>query len=514
MTEPDATRPDVGRTDVSEAAAPAGAGSRGLGQRAARGAFVTLGGQAARIVLQLVSVVVLARLLDPHDYGILAMVLAVIGVGEIFRDFGLSNAAVQAKSLSTGQRDNLFWTNAGIGLVLAAIAFAISVPLAALYGEPALVDVTRVLAVTFLLNGLATQFRADLVRRLQFRRLAVVDVTAPAVGLTLAALAALSGWGLWALVAQQVAQSLVLLLGLVAAARWLPGRPRRGEPMAGLLRFGWDMVGSQLVGYAANNVDSLLIGVRFGAGPLGVYNRAFQLLMSPLTQLRAPSTTVALPVLSRLADEPRRYGEFVRRGQLALGYSLVAGLGFVVGAAEPITDLFLGARWEAVTPLLRLLAVAGACQTLAYVGYWVYLSRGLTRALLRYSLVAALIKITCVAVGSLWGVQGTAAGYALAAAIEWPLSLAWLSRLTPAYPGRALALGALRILAMSAAGALAGAGVTTAMAGAPAVLQVLAAAGSTVVVYAVATALVPAVRSDIRGVLDVARLATRRTVPA
>src|SRR5829696_6310068 len=135
-----------------------------LGRRAARGALVTLAGQAARIVVQLASVVILARLLDPGDYGVLAMVLAVVGVGEIFRDFGLSSAAVQAKDLTVAQRDNLFWINTAIGVVLAVLVFASAVPLAVLYDEPVLRDVTRVLAVTFVLNGLATQFRADLVR--------------------------------------------------------------------------------------------------------------------------------------------------------------------------------------------------------------------------------------------------------------------------------------------------------------------------------------------------------------
>ena len=118
-----------------------------LGRRAARGALVTLTGQAARILIQLTSVVVLARLLDPRDYGVLAMVLAVVGVGEIFRDFGLSSAAVQAKDLTLHQRDNLFWINTAIGVVLAVLVFAAAGPLAGLDEEAVLRDVDRVRAV-------------------------------------------------------------------------------------------------------------------------------------------------------------------------------------------------------------------------------------------------------------------------------------------------------------------------------------------------------------------------------
>lgn len=479
-----------------------------LGRQAARGAFTTLGGQGVRMALQIVSVVVLARLLEPRDYGVLAMVLAVIGVGEIFRDFGLSSAAVQARSLSRGQRDNLFWINTLIGVGLAAVTFAAAVPLAALYDEPALVDVTRALAVTFVLNGAATQFRADLVRRLRFRSLALADIAAATLGLAVAVTTALMGWGVWALVAQQLVQSLVLLLALVLGARWLPGPPHRGEDMRGLLRFGWHLVATQLVGYAANNVDALLIGIRFGAGPLGLYSRAFQLLMTPLTQLRAPTTTVALPVLSRLSEDEQRYGQFLCRGQLALGYTLVCGLAVVAGAAAPVTDLFLGDRWASVTPLLRLLAIAGGLQTLSYVGYWVYLSRGLTGALLRYSLLTAAIKVVCVVVGSTWGVVGVAAGYALAPALTWPLSLWWLSRRT-AIPVLALLRGGLRVLLVAAAVASAAALTTAASGDALAVLQVGYAFGAAAVVLSLAALLSRAVRDDLRGVADIARVARR-----
>ena len=381
----------------------------GLGRRAARGAFLTVGGQGTRMVIQLLSVTVLARLLTPSDYGLLAMVVVIVGIGEIFRDFGLSSAAVQAPTLSEGQRDNLFWINTGIGLVLATAVFAAADLVAALYGRAELAGVARALCGTFLLNGLATQYRADLIRRFRFGQLAAADITAPAVSLVAAVAAALAGWGYWALVVANLAQSTTLLVGLMVGGRWLPGRPRRGEPMRDLLRFGWRLVGTQLIGYAGNNTDTLIVGLSMGPVPLGLYNRAFRLLMTPLIQLRAPSTTIALPVLSRLQDDPERYATFVQRGQMALGYTLVAGLGLVAAAAEPITTIFLGDNWLSVTPILRLLAVAGIFQTLAYVGYWVYLSRNLTADLLRFTIIEAAIKAACILGGSHWGIVGVAA---------------------------------------------------------------------------------------------------------
>ncbi len=489
--------------------AVAGGAPPGLGRRAVRGAVVTLGAQGARIGVQLLSVVLLSRLLDPREYGLLGMVVVVLGVADVFRDMGLSTAAVQARTLTTGQRANLFWLNAGVGLLLSLAALACAPLLGALYGEPDLVALTQVLAWTFLLNGMATQYRADLTRRMLFTRLALADVLSPVVALAAAVWLAASGAGVWALAGQQLTQYAVMLAVVVPAARWLPGRPDRRAPMGGMLRFGWTMVGTQLVGYLSNNVDSLTVGTRFGAEALGLYTRAFQLLMTPLGQLRGPTTQVALPVLASLQDEPDRFAGAVRRGQLALGYTLVAALGLVLGAAGPVTAVFLGGQWSSTTPLLRWLALAGVLQTLAFVSYWVYLARGLTGALLRYSLVQAAIRVVCIVGGSAWGPAGVAAGYALAPAVGWPLSFWWLSRITP-IPVRELVHGALRVLALTLTVAGCSQLAVLGCAGAPPALALAAAVLAGGLGYAVLVAAVPRMRADAAEVAGTIRSGLRR----
>lgn len=489
--------------------APPAAPSPGLGAQAARGAAVTLAAQGGKVLVQVVSVVVLARLLSPHDYGLIAMVLAIIGVGELFRDFGLSSAAIQATTVTRGQRDNLFWVNAGIGAALAVLVFFGAGLIAAAFGQSELVPISHALALTFLINGLGTQYRADLVRRLKFSSVAVADILAPAVALLIAIGGALLGWGYWALVAQQLSQAAVLLAVLVVAARWLPGLPKRRESIRGFVRFGWNMLASQLVSYVSNNIDNVLVGIRFGTVSLGLYSRAFQLLMTPLNQVRIPLTTVALPVFSRLKDERDRFAEWLIRGQLALGYTIVAGLALVAGAAEPLTAILLGEQWLEAAPILRLFAVAGIFQILAFVGYWVYVSRALTGVLLRYSLVSAAIKIVCIGIGSFGGVLGIAIAYAIAPAISWPISLWWLSRHTEV-PTARLYAGAARILTLAALAAGASGGAAWLCGSLPDLVQVAAALLAAVAVYAAGALLIPAVRRDLTGVLDAARMIRKR----
>ena len=497
--------PTAEPTDAAEAGqAQEVQATRGrLGRQAARGALLTVGAQLIRIVIQVAGVVVLARLLTPGDYGLVAMVTAIVGVAEIFRDFGLSAAAVQAKTLSRGQRDNLFWLNTAAGAVLTLLVVLAAPLIAHLYGRPELVDLARAVSVIFLVNGMTTQFRADLNRRLKFSRLAAIDITAPLVALGLSISLALAGAGYWALVAQQLATSGVLFVGAVVLAGWLPRFYRRREPMGELLTFGWHLAGSQLVGYLGNNIDSLTIGYRFGPEPLGLYNRAFQLLMTPLGQLRQPTTQVALPVLSRLREDRDGADRYVQRGQLGLGLTLVAGLGFVVGGAEPVTAVFLGAQWLSVEPILRLLAVAGIFQTLAFVGYWVYLAHGLTKQLLHYTFLTVAIKMTCILVGSIWGLYGVAWGYALAPALAWPLSFWWLSRSsTISVSGLFAGAGRILVLVMVIAGGTYAACEATADSGRW--WQLGAAILAAAVSYGVAL-LVPAFRRDVAGVLQIVR---------
>ena len=468
----------------------------GLGRRAVRGAAVTSVGQALRIVIQLASVVIMARLLSPADHGLFAMVMSIAGIAEVFRDFGLSQAAVQAPTLSRAQRSNLFWINSAIGAALAVLVFLSSWGIAALYGREELAPLAQLASLAFLVNGLATQHRAGLNRALRFGALAIADVVASVAGLGVGVSLALAGAGPWALVAQLLGSSLATLVLVVALGRWLPGLPRRGVPIRGFIRFGWNLVAMQLVTYVGSNVDAVVIGTRFGAAPLGIYNRAFQLVMHTAGQLRAPITSVAVPVLSRLQGEGDRFWAFVRVGQVGLGYTIVVALSFVIGAAAPVTALLLGPRWSEAAPVLSLLAVAAVFQTLNSASYWAYIAKGVTGPLFRYNLVSVAIKVACILIGSQWGMLGVAVGYAIAPALSWPISLFWISRVLPGVPVRTLAWGIVRMALLAGWGAVFAFGASLLTAPLGVWVQVPAALLATLIAYAIA-ALLPVVRRDV-----------------
>lgn len=467
-----------------------------------------LTGQGMRVLLQFASLVALARLLSPQDYGLVAAVFVVIGIGEIFRDFGLSSAAIRSPKLTRAQSTNLFWINSAIGLALGVGLFSLATPLAELFGQVEIVGIARAMSIIFLFNGITTQFRALLVRALRFRWLATVDVLAPAIALGVALTAALLGAGYWSLVFQHVTQSLVLLTGAALGARVIPGLPRRNVSMHSFLVFGANTVMTQLVNYAANRLDTAVIGFAHGATQLGLYNRAQQLVVAPASQVQAPATSVALPVLTRLQNDPARFDAFLIRGQLAFGYPIALTMACVAAAAEPIIQIMLGDQWLAAVPLLQLLALAVIARNLAFVGSWVYMVRGLSGDLLRFTAATAIAPVAGVLIGAHWGMIGVATGVALAPWTTWPISLWWLSRVTPV-PVRALFGGALRISLVAFLVFGAASAVAHLLPPLPALGSLVVHAGTIAVTLGL-LCIVPVLRADARVFRDIAVLLIRR----
>ncbi len=185
-----------------------------------------------------------------------------------------------------------------------------------------------------------------------------------------------------------------------------------------------------------------MIGARSGAAALGLYNRAFQLMMLPLLQLNAPATRVALPVLSRLQNDRERYARFITFGQSALLTVVGAVLALLGAQADSVVRIMLGPQWLDSVPVFRILLVAGFFQAAGYATYWVFLSKGLMRQNLYYSLATRPLMIAAILVGSNWGMYGVAIGYSASIAIMWPLSLLWIRRVSDAPAGAMFANGA------------------------------------------------------------------------
>ncbi|MFB9375717.1 lipopolysaccharide biosynthesis protein [Kineococcus gynurae] len=479
--------------------------SGNLNKAAGRGAAVTLGTQGIRLVVQVIGLSVLGRLLAPHDYGLVAIVTVLVSAGEVFRDFGLSAAAIQAKTVTAVQRSNLFWINLGIGTVLAGLLAAASPLIAHVYDDQRLVGVCLAMASIFVLNGMSTQYRANLARNLQFGRLSGAELTGQVTGVAVAVLVAVLGGGYWALAAQWISAQVMVLTLLLVWSRWLPRRYDRSGPVRPFLRFGANLLGATLLDNSVNYSAPLALGITTSPTGVGVFNRAQQLVSMPLLQLQAPTFRVALPVLSKLVDDSRRYAEMLLRVQLLL--LTVIGITFAVlfAQAPAVVRILLGTQWGATVPLFRLLLVAGFFQACTYAANWVFQSKGMTSAQFRYSLWTRPVFVVLIVVGAQWGPYGVAVAYTITTVLGWPASLLWLRRLGVA-PVRAMFTNGLVTGVISAAAVMGSWGVTRFVPG-PALVQVVVGGLAALLVAAIAALILPGHR---RGLQQAVRMLRRR----
>lgn len=430
-----------------------------LAQRALSGASATLFWQATRVVILGTSIVVLARLLAPSDFGLFAMVTAVIGIGELLRDFGLSVASLQAKTLDPREKSNLFWVNTVVGALLGITVFAASWPIALLFGDDRLIAITQALSVTFLVNGIATQFKAQINRDLRFMVLGVTEAVPQAVALVAAIAIAATTHSYWALVAQAVVAAALEAVLCLALARWRPGRYRRDVPIGRFVRFAGALVGTQALAYLPKNIDSILLGALRGPTELGFYNRAYQIVVLPLTQVTAPLSRVAIPVLSRLQDATDVFMTYLRTAQFATVTVTSVFYGAMIGFGAPLVELVLGDHWLDAVPMLQILAISGIFRALSQVPYWIFVTLGQTGKQLVIYLVGQPLIVVAIAIGTYWGGVGVAAGCSIGYAVFWVLNMWWAGRVTQ-LPVASLALSALAIVAtfavpVAAAGAVA-----------------------------------------------------------
>ena len=317
----------------------------GLRRMAVRGAGVTVISQAAVFAVQLISTVVLARLLMPSDFGLVTMVTTFSLLLVNFGQNGYSEAIIQREEIDHLLASNLFWINCGAGLLLAAGFAAAGGVMARFYGDPRVAGVAVCTSATIFLSNTSVVHLALLKRALHFSVTSAIDVVSTVVAVAVAILLALTGWGYWALVAVLIVRALLQCVLAWCLCRWAPGLPRRAAGTGSIVRFALHVYGRFSFNYTTRNTDNLLVGWRFGSTSLGLYKKAYDLFLLPANQLLVPVADVVLSTLSRLESgsaEFRRY--------FLSGLSILAFVGLGVGAlltliGKDLIRVLLGVKW-------------------------------------------------------------------------------------------------------------------------------------------------------------------------
>lgn len=425
------------------------------GRRSRRGGAILLSAQALRVLGQMATLVVLARLLPPSAFGLLAMVAAIGAVLDLVKEFGLSAATIQKQDITHAQVSALFWINAGVGVILAAMLFLAAPLLADFYGQPELTDVTRCMALAFIASGVTVQHWALLRRQMRFASVAGLEAGADFAGFAAGIGLALAGAGYWALVAQRLVTPLLLMAGSWLLCRWRPSRPARTDGIRELLGYGASVTASGLAGAFSRSFDQILIGWLWGASVLGLYERTTRLLMMPVNTINAPIYAAAMPALSRLVDQPERYRALFAQVIQKLGLLTMPAFALAAVTAPWVVEILFGPSWRQAVPLVALFSIAATCLPVTQAVGLLYMTHARMKEMLRANLIDSALCIAAILGGVHWGAVGIAASLAaVTLLIRMPLAF-WLStRRGPVSTGmlwRAIAPPASAALAVAGA---------------------------------------------------------------
>ncbi len=383
----------------------------GLKTRALRGASITVAAQACTYGIGTVGTIIVARLLSPHDFGLVTMVLAFSILLQSIASNGFFEAAVQKKEIHHRQISTLFWINAGFGLIL-TLFFIVSAPVIAwFYNEPILKPIVVAMAVSIQLAGLSNQHRALLTRSMQFFKTSAIEVVAAFISVTISIVLAYRGWGYWALVMKWVISPLVITGGAWILCGWRPGSPARGTGVRPLLKFILNATGNFAIGHFRRNVDKILIGRFQGVQSLGHYDRAYHLSLMLPNQLIAPLNGVSIATFSKFSDDPVKYRHYYLKVLSILAFVCMPLSAVMTLIGKDLILLLLGPQWKTAGELFAVFGVSTGVMMLYITHSWIHLSLGTTDRWFRWGIVAIIVTVLLFVIGLPFGAIGVAIAY-------------------------------------------------------------------------------------------------------
>ena len=378
---------------------------------------------------------ILARLLSPADYGLMAIVTVILGFFGLASDLGVNAAFVQSQDVSESERSSLYWLNVAIGLALTLVFMASSSTIAEIYGDERLQPLVALGALVFLIRALAHQVQMAAEKAMEFHRVVVAELASASIGLVVAIAAALAGAGVYALLAMTLCTALVstFLLWVFVANGWRPQRHFSVAEVRPYLAFGAATVGTNIVNYANASMDVFLGGRRLPATALGAYAVPRSLVMELGVAVNSVVTRIGFPMIAKLQSDRNKVREvYLKTVNMTSATNAPLFVGIAFFAPEIVTVL-LGAGWESSVEILRVLAVWGAIRSTANPVGSLLLGMGRADLSMKWNLVILLILPAAVLAGTSYGVLGLASALVgLQAALFVPAWYALIHRVCDA----------------------------------------------------------------------------------
>jgi O-antigen/teichoic acid export membrane protein len=408
-----------------------------LGPPALRGGVISVTMQYGNAALQIVSAIVLARLLEPEDFGLVAIITILTSCAPSLIDFGLGDAAVQRIKITQSQVSSLFWLSSGIGLSIAAVVTACAPLIAWIFREPRLEAIAIYYSASFILCGLSIQHLALLRRKMQFAAVSKLAILGSLAGFATALVAAVCGYGYWALVVRPIASALSIAIGAWYLCPWRPGFPIFDSEVTSMVRFGRHVVSFLLLNSIARALDRIALGFFYRPEVVGYFQNAVSLYdsyFSPLSQLH----NVASATFSKLQSNPAALRQKYETALSVLSFFVMPAAATLSVTGRDVTTQLLGEKWQAAGLLLGILALRGISQVVEWSQGWLHLAIGRADRWRNWGIVTFGVHIAAVLAGLPFGPTGIAAANVIASFLCAIPSVS--------YAGRPIGIGAALVI--------------------------------------------------------------------
>ncbi len=379
----------------------------GLGKKVAVGAAWTFTNVGLRLVLTIASTAILARLLTPEDFGLIAMSALVTEFAALLGNIGIGGILIQRKALRRLDMDTAFWITMAIDTALCLVVFAASFIAGAVFQTPQVQAIIAVSSISFIIAGSSTVHMALLSRTLRFREDFVIQAASLFCRIVSSILLAMAGFGVWSLVLASLIGQLATMLLAYLIVPYFPRLRFNRLRLSEYARTSGSYLGGGIVNYLMSNLDYMIVGRRFGLNP-GYYQTAFSLPEELRNRLSAPLQRVLFPAYSRLQDDlaAMQYG-VLKSLRLLAAITIPLGVG-LAAVADPLVRVLYGEQWLPVIPLLKILAIGGTIRSIFSLTANIYYATNNPHLAFKISLAILPVAVTFLVLGSRYGLVGVA----------------------------------------------------------------------------------------------------------
>ena len=387
--------------------------------------FQRIGNQLVHVIVS----IVLARLLVPEDFGTIALVGVFITISNIFIDSGFGNALIQKKSIDELDCSSIFYLNLVVALSLYIVIFALAPIVATYYDNSLVCPVLRVQALQIIIMAFYCVQNSLLNRKMLFKQNFKINIVATVVSSVVGIVLAFCNFGVWSLVASQLSLQLSVVVGLWTIVKWYPRKHFSMSRIKEMFSYSSRILGGQLIIVLCNNIYNIVIGKRYSAADLGYYNRG-QLLPTTMVDNAATSiNSVMFPALSKLQDDHERHLSVFRRTERMLSFFVFLLVSLLIPLSSDIIYVLLGEKWLPATPFMQLVCLTVYFNPFYLLNQALQTSLGRSDLFFKTTLIAKVLSVGIILLGSLYSVTVMVAAGAFASLLTFVLSSMYNKRL-------------------------------------------------------------------------------------